>query len=261
MNKEISFNEERLKRTLIKLEEYFNVVFVEPKAPELKMKYIQLLLGSGNLCLGIQEHWCYADNETISLFYDFLDVLNDLYKKNDSKSLKRYLRLGLFLYCHLYESKLIPRILYNLLTIQKDGSYNERPFPKRNDFQERSINYKMNDIYKLNEELGYKEYNAFLAEVFYDDIRNSFFHSDYNFNDNGLVINCNRNANLKIINYNEYTYYLNLMINYFNIFLSIHNRAMQSFPKDYSFLLHGQTVRLTRDASGRVNGLTMGYES
>ena len=51
------------------------------------------------------------------------------------------------------------------------------------------------------------------------------------------------------------------MINYFDIFLSIHNRAMQSFPKDYSFLLHGQTVRLTRDASGRVNGLTMGYES
>ena len=252
------FIEENLKTTLGKIEEYFNKVFVEPEEPELKMKYIQLLLGSGNLCLGVQEHWAYADNETISLYYDFIEVINEFKDSEDLKLQKRCLRMSLFLYCHLYESKLIPRMLYNLLTIQKDGSYNERPFPKRDEKQERSITYKMNDIYKLNKELGFEEYNSYLKEVFCDDIRNSFFHSDYNFNEEGLVLNCNRNMNLRIIKYNHYNYYLNLMINYFNSFLIASTKATQSFPDNYSFLLYGQTVKLIKK-NGVIIGLEMGY--
>lgn len=242
-----------LKDIVEKIENELVNFFSKPQNPENEFAYFQLLIFGGNACKGIREPWADAEDETIDLYWDTLDLIKEL----DGKM---QLRLMLFLYSHIYEAKIIPRMLYNFLTLKKDGSYNERPFPKRNEKQERSTEYKLKDIKKLAKELKLNSFCLLIDEIYNEKIRNAFFHSDYNFNQEGLVINCNRNMNQKIIKYPEFNYYLNLMYHFFQIFLKVWEDARKSQPKNYKFKYQGQTVYLISDKKTNVLiGLKMGY--
>lgn len=232
-------------------------VFSKPETTDNELKYIQLIIGGGNTCKGMREAWVDSEQETINLFYDTIRLIKQIEKNNPEMSI----RLMLFLYSHLYEAKLIPRVIYNLLTLKKDGSYNERPFPKRNDKQERSTEYKIKDIKKLLDEQGYEKLSLLLDEIFNEDIRNSFAHSDYNFSEKGMVINCNRNLHLKIIPFDELSYQLNIMFHFFEVFLNIWEKIRKSYPVNYKFKHQGLTVTLKVDEkTNLLYGFTMGYE-
>lgn len=232
-------------------------LFSKPENPELELAYVQLILCAGNLCKGVGPSWADSEQETINLYNDTFDLIRQVEKDNQGMGA----RLMLFLYSHLYEAKLIPRVLYNLLTLKKDGTYNERPFPKRNERQERSIEYKVNDIKNLLKEQGCENFILLLDEIYNEEIRNSFAHSDYNFCDEGMVINCNKNLRQRIIPFDELSYQLNLMFNFFELFLQAWGSVRKSYPNNYKFKHLGQTVTLQVDENTNIlYGLTMGYE-
>lgn len=122
-------------------------------------------------------HWD-PTYELHDFFEDFNKLLSEENQKNPKS--KRIYRIGLLMYCHSVEMDLPWHFFANTLRIINDEPYTIEPF---RDLYRRSIppsaKVKIRRIKELSEVVGEKSLFEYINEFFNDDIRNSFYHSDY----------------------------------------------------------------------------------
>jgi len=209
---------------------YNELDYLFSKAKEKnELNYIHLLLGC-NLSKGIIQPWNNPEYETFSMY----ERMKELSLEQEYKDMK--IRLALLLYCHIYEASFIPKVLYNLLTLIDTGEYNEWPFPYNPQKNwEPSADRKI-EIVKEKAKLIHLENFANLLEKIYDKkIRNAFFHSDYVFHEDGLLVSVERNMKTEIKTYDYIDNLLNSMFIFFELFIDIWNKYRKSYPDGYKF--------------------------
>lgn len=120
-------------------------------------------------------HW--NPKEEISYFFnDFYNLLNRAYKQK-RYPLRKY-RIGLLMYCHLLEMSFAHNFIMNLLRIIDGKRYFVNPF-SHSDKQPPALSWKINQIKELAKKIDEIQIIKFIDEFYDDDIRNSFYHSDY----------------------------------------------------------------------------------
>lgn len=167
--------------------------------------FIQILLGASGGFHSLNE----AMMETQDLVHS-MKVL--IAKEKDGLN---QLRIALMLYCHISETNYIPRIVYNLLLIKENqlialpfpmvgGKYKREmsPFSKIQMIKEKSINV-----------------GEYLESILDKNLRNAFYHSDYVFNDSGIILGVERNMTSTHLTYKELDEKLNNMIFFFDVFM------------------------------------------
>jgi hypothetical protein len=96
-------------------------------------------------------------------------------------------RTGLFLYCHFFEMNELYRFIGNLFHISKGDRYQIGLFDNRGNDE---ILYPLDKIAKLKElagECGMTALSELLDSLYYNRLRNSFFHSDYSIVDDDYL--------------------------------------------------------------------------
>ena len=125
---------------------------------------------------GMSEgHWNPSE-EVFRFFNDFNELLS---KSNQLKKfpLRKY-RLALTMYCHILESNFPQKLIMNLLRIINKEQYLLDPF-SYSSRKPPSLKWKIKEVCKLSRKLNEKELSTYIAECYEDEIRNSFYHSDY----------------------------------------------------------------------------------
>lgn len=192
-----------------------------------ELNYIYLLLGC-NLSKGISQPWEHPEYETFHMY----ERMKELSLEQEYKDMK--IRLALLLYCHIYEANFIPRILYNLLTLIESGSYNEWPFPYNAKKKwEPSADRKLEQIKEKAREIDLNSFANLLDKIYDKKIRNAFFHSDYTFHSDGVLVSAERNVTTEIKTYEYINDLLNSMFIFFELFMEIWTKYKKSYPNGY----------------------------
>lgn len=133
-------------------------------------------------------HWDPTE-EMHDFFKDFNGILAEESKKDPSS--KRVYRIGFLMYCHALEMALPWNFLANTLNILNDKPYNVSPFfdlIRRKKGSMYSIppssKQKMQRVKELAKEAREDKLVEIIDEFFNDNVRNSFYHSDYCLTDN-----------------------------------------------------------------------------
>lgn len=122
-----------------------------------------------------QGHWNPTE-EILRFFDDFNQMLIDAHK-NKKFPLRKY-RLALMMYCHVLEMDFAQKLLMNLLRIINKEKYVINPF-SHSSIKPPSLKWKLNELFKLSRELKDNILQKYINEFYIDEIRNSFYHSDY----------------------------------------------------------------------------------
>lgn len=118
--------------------------------------------------------------EMFHFFDDFNSLLSESYDK-DKYRLRKH-RIHLLMYCHALEMDFYQKLIMNLLRIINAENYIIRPFSHSRK-NPPSLNWKIGEIKKLAGKAKEDKLVTFLNEIYIDEIRNSFYHSDYCFDD------------------------------------------------------------------------------
>ena len=52
-----------LKKVALEMNTELEKLFAKPETPDIEFKYIQLIIGGGNICKGIREAWADSEQE------------------------------------------------------------------------------------------------------------------------------------------------------------------------------------------------------
>ncbi len=120
--------------------------------------------------------------ESLEAFEDYKNIREDAFKHGN---LKRVYRLQLLHYCHMIEASAPLELIANLLRCNRDMGFHIRPFMHLNRATKEtfvsippSVKTKVKEIAKLEEKSSVKV-SDLLNQIMNDQIRNSYFHSDY----------------------------------------------------------------------------------
>lgn len=122
-----------------------------------------------------QGHWNPTE-EIFRFFDDFNQMLIDA-NKNKKSPFRKY-RLALMMYCHVLEMDFAQKLLMNLLRIINKEKYVINPF-SHSSINPPSLKWKLKEIFKLSSRLNNHVLPGYINEFYIDEIRNSFYHSDY----------------------------------------------------------------------------------
>jgi len=112
--------------------------------------------------------------------FRFIDDFNDLLvgSYHSKKYPLRKYRLALTMYCHILESNFAQKFIMNILRIINNEKYLIDPF-FYSEVKPPALKWKIKEICELSLKLKDKILSAFFADYYVDEIRNSFYHSDY----------------------------------------------------------------------------------
>ncbi len=165
--------------------------------------FIQILLGAKMMGMGVMD----SINETINFVSHFRKFVSDKNYMVDN------IRIGLMLYCHIYETNFIPRVIYNLITIQKK-EYNIFPFPLTNKKWEMNPERKIELIKQKDSRIG-----VLMEQIYDTNVRNAFVHSDYILTNKEIVLSADRNMRSIILPYEQLEEKLQNMLFFFDMFI------------------------------------------
>lgn len=230
-------------------------------------------------------HWD-PTYEIFDFFEDFNQLLADETRKDPNS--KRVYRIGLLMYCHAIEMALPWNFLANTLYILNGQSYNISPFfdlIKRKKGTLYSIppttNQKIKRVLNLATQMKEDKLVEFIKEFFNDDVRNSFYHSDYcltttefRYSDGGIA---------SVIPIEKIEQFITRCFAFYEAFLNTHGwtkafyRAVKTFHKwpnyevfeilkndkeVYGFKVHfsnGQVAKFTREPE-KVEAINLSFE-
>jgi len=112
--------------------------------------------------------------ESEQIFREFSKMVND--NQDDFISV----RIGLFLYCHFFEMSEFYRTIGNLLYISKGDQYRVGLFATTGNND--PLQYpagKIDALKKVAAETGHLDFMELFDHLFFKNLRNAFFHSDY----------------------------------------------------------------------------------
>lgn len=224
MNKNIETIVDDIKK---ELENLFSKAKASSKEHD-EIKFIYLLFGC-IISKGICHPCAHSHNETFTLY----EEMHALALKQEYKDSR--LRIVLLLYCHIYEADFIPKMLYNLLTLIIDGTYNEWPFPYNAKKQYgASADTKIKMIKEKALLLNLNNFVDLLDFIYDKKVRNSFFHSDYTFHpQKGIYFSVERNATTVLKTYDEMDVLLNAMFIFYETFIETWMKYKKSYPDGY----------------------------
>lgn len=133
--------------------------------------FVQLLLGYDG-AMGDPRALSHR-YESEALFREFLNDVN-----SDPDNFKS-VRIGLFLYSHFFEMSELYRILGNLLHIIRGDGYMIGLFADDGEKQSLDPTDKIAKLKELAVETGFESVIDCFDHLYYNRLRNSFFHSDY----------------------------------------------------------------------------------
>ena len=165
--------------------------------------FIQTLFGANLMGLGVMD----SIFETINFVNHFKNFLSEKNHPLDN------IRIGLMLYCHIYETNFIPRVIYNLIII-RNGKYNCFPFPMTNNKWEMNPDRKIEIIEKQDTEIG-----TLMKQIYDTNIRNAFVHSDYILTNKEIILSADRNMKSICLPYDRLDEKLGNMLFYFYAFI------------------------------------------
>lgn len=164
--------------------------------------FIQTLFGAKMMGMGVMD----SVVETKNFVDHFYLMLSDKNYVVDN------IRIGLMLYCHIFETNFIPRVIYNLITIQQ-GEYNCFPFPLTNGKLEMNPERKIVKIKEKDQKIG-----NLMQKIYDTNIRNAFVHSDYILTNKKIILSADRNMRSISMSFSELDNRLNNMLFFFNTF-------------------------------------------
>lgn len=164
--------------------------------------FIQTLFGARMMGMGVMD----SIIETKNFVEHFYNMLSDKNYIIDN------IRIGLMLYCHIFETNFIPRVIYNLIILQ-NGEYNCFPFPLTNNKWEMNPERKIEKIKEKDSKIG-----ALMKKIYDTDIRNAFVHSDYILTNKEIILSADRNMRSILLPFNELDEKLNNMLFFFDTF-------------------------------------------
>ena len=164
--------------------------------------FIQTLFGAKMMGMGVIDSIVETKN-FVDHFYLML---------SDKNYIVDNIRIGLVLYCHIFETNFIPRVIYNLITIQQ-GEYNCFPFPSTNGKWEMNPERK---IVKIKEK--YQKIGNLMQKIYDTNIRNAFVHSDYILTNKEIILSADRNMRSISMSFSELDNRLNNMLFFFDTF-------------------------------------------
>lgn len=122
-------------------------------------------------------------SEAITALSDYKELIETAEKEGHDR---RLIRLKLLYYCHLVEVSAPLDLLYNILRIRAKSPYHIRPFyglyrqnKKSLKVVPPSVNQKRKELEKMAVTPHEQEFMQIYKSIYKDEIRNSFFHSDY----------------------------------------------------------------------------------
>lgn len=174
--------------------------------------------------------------ETLYLFHDLRSLIDG------SESYTR-IRLCLMLYCHIIEANFIYHVLYNmLLSAENEGHPRVFNFlDKYRNGNPPSAKSKVQEIRKKSKLLKIDELDKILDEVFNDDIRNAFAHSDYILWQDEFR---SKHKGYKSIKMNEVLFLVNKAIIFFEAFFEV----LMSHKKSYN---KGHVIKNRKSKDGK----------
>lgn len=122
-------------------------------------------------------HWNPSE-EVFRFFNDFNDLLSKF--EHSKKFPLRQYRLALIMYCHILESNFHTKLIMNLLRIVDKNQYVLDPFSHSKN-KPPALKWKYDELCQYSQRLEEAELSSFIKEFYLDEIRNSFYHSDYCF--------------------------------------------------------------------------------
>lgn len=192
------------KKVVSLLDELFEKAFKS----KFDFLFIQTLFGAHPLCLTCTKGAAASIMETIK----FVDNFKKLVLK---RNLRENLRIGLIIYCHIYETNFIPRIIHNLITVQQ-GILDCFPFKLTNNKWEMSPDRKIKQIAERDSVVG-----ELMKGLYDSNIRNAFCHSDYFFTDGSIILTADMSAKKNIIPNSKLISKLDNMFFFFDAFVQI----------------------------------------
>ena len=191
------------KRVLLSLDNLFEKAF----KTGYDFLFIQTLFGAHPLSLTMTQEATSSIFETVH----FVRYFDQLVSENNSQ--KNNLRIGLSIYCHIYETNFIPRIIHNLITI-REGILDSFPFKLTNNKWEMSPDRKIKQIAEKDNVIG-----DLMKEFYEAEIRNAFVHSDYILTDESIILTADRNMKKLIFPKNDLANKLDNMHFFFEAFI------------------------------------------
>lgn len=164
--------------------------------------FIQILFGAKMMGMGDMDSIVETKN-FVEHFYNML---------SDKNYIVDNIRIGLMLYCHIFETNFIPRVIYNLITTRK-GEYNCFPFPLTNGKWEMNPERKILKIKEKDQKIG-----DLMQKIYDTNIRNAFVHSDYILTNKEIILSADRNMRSILMPFGELENKLNNMLFFFDIF-------------------------------------------
>lgn len=190
--------------------------------------------------------------------WSFFQSLTDLIEKENNGLVK--MRLALMVYCHIYESNLLPKMFRNLFMVLKDEAPNMGDFPLQRNRQEQTPEWKFKSIYDYSKN---EEFNNLINEVYNKDIRNAFSHSDYVLSGEGMILKPERNMVTTIVDYDELSLTINKMFILYQIFMEAWDKYRKTTYKHGDFIkgvpnFGPMNIEITNDEEG--NGFKTGND-
>ncbi len=175
--------------------------------------------------------------ESRNFFEDYNWMLEKLVEKDENVSISR---LALLAYCQGIEMSAIHEILTNLLRCISGETYHIQPLDHLGRRKKKDIFYfvppsaktKYNHIKKIATELALNELAITIDEIYSDDIRNSFSHSDYVITEEYFRYSKNKTRQQMPIN--ELHGYINSCIDFVSTFMYLHRKwlhELSAVPK------------------------------
>ncbi len=204
-------------------------------------------------------------DESLRAFSDYNVLLKAAEKEGDKT---RHMRLKLLYYCHLVEVSAPLDLIYNLLRIKSGQKYHIKPF--HNLYKTRKnrthkippvVNEKIRELHRMASDEGDKELIDLFKTIYNDEIRNSFFHSDY----------CLTNAQYRwtesgpanSMNLDRLDFLIESAIAYYKAIFHIWDQARYQLGsnKKYWQMHNYETLELLRNPKGMLTGFSMHFSN
>lgn len=203
-------------------------------------------------------------DEAIRAFADYKDLIQ-IAEKEDNKT--RLMRIKLLYYCHLVEASAPLDFTYNLLRIKNGQKYHIKPFASL--YSRRgsgkvvppSINQKLKELEAIAVDDDDKELVKMYRSVYYDEVRNSFFHSDYCLTE--AQYRWTESGPAKSMKLNELDFLLESAFIFFKSFFYIWDQSRYHLgsAQRYWKLPNCETLELIRNPKGMLIGFNMHFSN
>lgn len=163
--------------------------------------------------------------------WSFFQSLTNLIERENDGLVK--VRLGLVVYCHLYENNLLPKMFRNLFMVIKNEAPNMGDFPLQKNGQEQTPEWKYKFIHEYSKN---EEFNNLINEVYIKELRNAFSHSDYVLSGKGMIVKPERNMVSSVIDYDDLSLIINKMFILYETFMEVWDKYRKTTYKHGDFI-------------------------